>query len=182
MPDPQLVHFASFPRTEPPTKLALEVVKAFIDHSESISTLQLEKGLTSDAVLEVLRPDLTSLGFEVESGKKEDEKIFRPVFFGDNATWSVHYEVDGYHAGERCGIEVEAGRAWMGNAVYKDLIQSLVMVGLDHLILAVPNSYKYSSSGRNTSNPAYQNTRGLLDTLYSHSRFKMPYRTTLIGY
>jgi hypothetical protein len=32
---------------------------------------------------------------------------------------------------------VEAGRAWMGNAIYRDLLQALVMVQVDHLILAV---------------------------------------------
>ncbi len=30
----------------------------------------------------------------------------------------------------------------MGNAVYRDLIQALIMVQVDHLVLAVPNAYK----------------------------------------
>jgi len=30
----------------------------------------------------------------------------------------------------------------MGNAIYRDLIQALVMVQVDHLVLAVSNIYK----------------------------------------
>ena len=42
------------------------------------------------------------------------------------------------------GLEIEAGRAWMGNAIYRDLVQALVMVDLDHLILAVPQARLYA--------------------------------------
>ena len=36
----------------------------------------------------------------------------------------------------------------MGNAVYRDLIQAMVMVDLEHLILGVSMIYKYQSGGR----------------------------------
>jgi hypothetical protein len=41
------------------------------------------------------------------------------------------------------GLEVEGGRGWMGNAVYRDLVQGAVMVGVEHLCLAVSNVYRY---------------------------------------
>ena len=72
--------------------------------------MDLPKGLTSDDVLAVVRPDLVALGFEVEAGKKKEEKIERPVFYGENGVPAVRYEIDAYHAEWRCGMEVEAGR------------------------------------------------------------------------
>jgi hypothetical protein len=93
----------------------------------------LVKGLTSDAVLAVLHPQLEALGFQVEKGKVREQKIERPVFFGENGIPALRYQIDAYHPGWRCGLEVEAGRAWMGNAIHRDLIQALVMVQVDHM-------------------------------------------------
>ena len=45
-------------------------------------------------------------------------------------------------------LEIEADRARLGNAVYCDLIQTLVMVEVDTFVLAVLNTYRYTSSGR----------------------------------
>ncbi|MEQ8533693.1 MAG: hypothetical protein RIB86_17695, partial [Imperialibacter sp.] len=122
------------------------------------------------------------IGFEVESGKRKEDKVFRPVFFGENGQPTVKYEIDGFNHEFKCGIEVEAGRAWMGNAVYRDLIQGLVMVELEHLILVVPQTYKYKSNGKNLISRDYENSKNLIDTIFSHSRFKLPYDLTLIGY
>lgn len=90
--------------------------------------------------------------------------------------------IDGYHAGWRCGLEVEAGRAWMGNAVYRDLVQALVMVDVDHLVLAVPNGYRYQSGGRETVNRDYDLTVGVARALWGHQRVRMPYGLTVVGY
>ena len=103
------------------------VVALFEEHAGEIGTSHLEKGLTSDGVLTVLRPNLIGLGFEVEAGKRTRDKIRRPVFFGENAEPDLQYEVDAWHPEWLAGLEIEAGRAWMGNAVYRDLIQALVM-------------------------------------------------------
>ena len=89
----------------------------------------------------MLRADLVELGFDVEASKRAKDKIKRPVFFGENAQPDLQYEVDAWHPKWRAGLEVEAGRAWMGNAIYRDLIQALVMVDMDHLFLAVPKAY-----------------------------------------
>src|ERR1700750_2649904 len=95
---------------------------------------------------------------------------------------TLQYEVDAYHADWKCGLEVEAGRAWMGNAIYRDLIQALVMVNLDHLILAVPNTYKYLSNGKRCISHDYQNSLAVADAIYGHSRMQMPFGLTVIGY
>ena len=177
-----MVHFVSYPRTEPPPNFVSEVVTVFQAHEEKIGTLTLTKGLTSDAVLAVIRPDLLALGFTIEQSKTSTGKIRRPVYFGENGVPSLAYEIDGFHAEWRCGIEIEAGRGWMGNAVYRDLVQALIMVNVEHLVLAVANTYKYLSSGKAATSRDYQNTIAVADALYGHSRIRMPYGLTVIGY
>lgn len=176
------IRYQAYPQTEPPPKWADALVAVFKNHEDRISTEALKKGLTSDQVLGELRADLVALGFDVEAGKRKDQKIARPVFFGENGEPTLRYEVDAFHDGWLCGLEVEAGRAWMGNAVYRDLIQALVMVNVETLALAVPNSYKYQTGGREVVSSDYANAKSLADTLYGHTRFTLPYRLFLIGY
>lgn len=176
------IRFSTFPRTQTPPEFICDVVDVFERHSDEIGTAQLEKGLTSDQALAVLRADLVSLGFDVEAGKRTEDKIKRPVFFGENAQPDLQYEVDAWHSQWRAGLEVEAGRAWMGNAIYRDLIQALVMVEMDHLLLAVPQSYKYNTGGRATFSRDYENTTSVAQALYGHSRINMPFSLCVIGY
>jgi hypothetical protein len=130
----------------------------------------------------LLRDDFCKLGFKIEAGKAGAHKLKRPVFFGQDGKPSRQYEIDGYHPNWHCGLEIEAGRAWMGNAIYRDLIQAMVMVDLEHLILAVPMAYKYMSGGRVTISKDFENTVSVADALYSHTRIKMPFTLTVIGY
>lgn len=176
------IRFSTFPRTEPPPGFVQEVVATFRDHENEIATEINDKGLKSDDVLNVLGPDLRDLGFQIEASKKKVDKIERPVFFGENGIPTLRYEIDGYHPDWKCGLEVEAGRGWMGNAVYRDLIQAAVMVGIDYLCLAVSNMYKYKSSGRPATSRDYENARQLAEALYGHSRLHLPYNLVLIGY
>jgi hypothetical protein len=176
------IRFMSFPKTEPPPVFASNIVNVFIQHEKQIGTLLLSKGLTSNDVLTVLRSDLVSLGFQVEAGKQKIDKIQRPVFFGENGEPTLKYEIDAYHPEWRCGLEVEAGRAWMGNAIYRDLVQGLVMVHVDTLVIAIPNGYKYKSGGRDVTSSDYSNTVSVAETLFGHSRVRLPYTLVIIGY
>jgi len=177
-----VLRFSTFPRTESPPEFIKEVVSAFELHLGKIGTVNSGKGLTSDKVLAVLRPALSDMGFEVEASKRTEDKIKRPVFFGENAIPELQYEVDAWHRTWKSGLEIEAGRAWMGNAVYRDLIQALVMVELKHLILAVPQEYRYKSGGRVITSRDYEHTVSVARTLYAHSRIVMPYSLCVIGY
>lgn len=150
----------------------------FQRHEDGISTRDRDKGLVSDKVLARLRPDLLDLEFEVESGKQKGQKIDRPVLFGENGKPALRYNVDAWHDVWRAGLEIEAGRAVMGNAVYRDLIQALVMVNMEHLILAVPNLYRYKGG----VSEDYTHTVGVADALYGHSRVQMPFSLCVIGY
>ena len=127
------VRFSTFPRTQTPPRFLAELIAQFEAQTEEIGTIHREKGLTSNEVLAVLQPGLIKLGFEVESGRRTEDKIKCPVFFGENAQPELQYEIDAWHPVWLAGLEIEAGRAWMGNAVYRDLIQALVIVDMEHL-------------------------------------------------
>lgn len=172
------IRYYCYPLSEKPPSFAEEIALAFRAHESDISTEDLDDGLKSDEVLEKVRPDLEDLGFDVETGNRKEEKIHRPVLFGKNGEPKLRYEVDAYNEEWQCGLEVEAGRAWKGNAIYRDLIQAMMMVQVDTLVLAVPNLYKYSSG----TNPAFDKTRSVVETLFNIDRFELPYNLVLLGY
>lgn len=178
----QSIRFKSFPRTEPPPDFIEDVVNVFRQNEHKIGTKELSKGLKSNEVMKILSEDLINVGWKVENGKKKEDIIERPVFFGENGIPELKYQVDGYHEEWNCGLEIEAGRAWMGNAIYRDLIQALVMVQVDHLIIAVSNEYKYKSNNKKMSSPDYNNSILVAEAIYGHSRMKLPYGLTIIGY
>jgi hypothetical protein len=105
------------------------------------------QGLQSDGVLAHVRPGLEALGYRVESGKEKRHRIARPVLFGDQGRPRVNYEVDAVLDSEGVLLEVEAGRAMMGNAVYRDLVRTSLIVGARYLALCVMSEYKYNSAG-----------------------------------
>jgi hypothetical protein len=176
------IRYTCYPLTQPPAHFADTVIEVFRQSEEQLGTMDLQDGLNSDQVLEIIRPGLVSLGFEVESGKRRASKIHRPVLFGENGQPVVRYEIDAYCPLWRCGLEVEAGRAWLGNAVYRDLVVALVMVDVDWLVLAVPNVYRYRSGGRVVESRDYDNATGVASTLFGHSRVRLPYNLMVVGY
>lgn len=180
MSQPSTIRYAMFPRTQPPPAFVADVVEVFRAREDSIGTELLSKGLTSDQVLSVVAPGLAALGFEVE---RAGQNIHRPVFFGENGEPTLRYEIDGYHAGWRCGIEVEAGRALSGgNAFFRDLIQAAVMVDVEVLMIAVPNAYRFNSGGKPAFTRDYEKCREIAEALYGHQRLRLPYQLVLIGY
>ena len=176
------IRFTTFPRTEPPPDFVKQIADVFRSNETRVGTKRLTKGLKSDEVLAALRPELEGLGFEVERGKRQADKIRRPVFYGENGAPTVRYELDAFHTGWKCGLEIEAGRAWLGNAVYRDLILASLMVSVDHFVLAVPNVYRYRSGGRSIVARNYRKTRDLANTIYNHRRLILPYGLTVFGY
>lgn len=182
MPRGGHIRFATYPRTEVPPPFVKDLVGVFRSHEAKISTIALPKGLTSDQVLAVVAGDLAELGFAVETGKSAAQRVERPVFFGEDGVAELNYQIDGFHSDWRCGIEIEAGRAFTSNAIYRDLVQASLMVDLDHLCLAVPLAYKFQSSGRPSVSHDYENAKAIAGAMYSHSRIKMPYRLLVVGY
>ena len=168
------------PRARPPG-WASAVVGVFAAAQADVSSLLLST--TSDTALAALRPGLLELGFEVEAGKKRDEKLRRPVLFGELGHESQAYEVDAFHPELGIALEVEAGRGARGNAVYRDLIQTSLLVDAQHLVLAVQLTYRHQQSGREVTVQSYRDTQNLLNAIYASQRLQLPLEgILLVGY
>jgi hypothetical protein len=137
-------------------------------------------GLTSDNVLAHLRPEL---GYEVKGGKHRAERIRRPVLFGDQGREPVAYEVDAVHDELGILVEVEAGRGARGNAVYRDLVRSSLIVDQRFLVLGVIRNYRHQSGGRPIIVSSYRESKDQLDALYASGRLRLPFEGVLLfGY
>ena len=129
-----------WPRSEKVTADLFNVVEAFKQvHSEISSS---GHNLKSNEVLDLVRPGLTQLGFQVETGKKREDRIRVPVLYGENGRAQKSFEADAFNENLKIVIEVEAGRAVVNNQFLKDVFQAIVMPGVDFLIIAVRNSYR----------------------------------------
>lgn len=138
-------------------------------------------GLKSDEVLSHLVEGLHAMRFVVETGKSTAQKIRRPVLFGEQGAPKLSMDIDAFHDEFGIVLEVEAGRAWNGNAVYRDLIRSSLILDASYLALAVPVGYAPEYAARPI--PAYGNTRGVLEAIYASQRLKLPFAgVLLIGY
>ena len=76
-----------------------------------------------------------------------------------------------------------AGRATMGNAIYRDLIQASLMAHARFLVLAVPVEYRYQSGTRTTREPSYAKTYSVVEAIYGSPRLALPFEgLLLVGY
>ena len=80
-------------------------------------------------------------------------------------------------------IEVEAGRGARGNAVYRDLIRTSLIVDAKYLALGVMQEYRHQSGGRPVSVFSYIDARNQLEAIYASGRLKLPFEGVLLfGY
>jgi hypothetical protein len=174
-----------FPASSAPPAWVAPLVEVFAAHRASIdSAVTHAQRMQSDAVLEVIADDLADgLDYAVERGKKSTGKLHRPVFFGDEGTYLRKYEIDAFDEEDGVALEVEAGRATMGNAIYRDLIQASLMVDARFLALAVPLEYRYKSGGKTMKEPSYAKTYSVVEAIYGSQRLSLPFEgMLLIGY
>lgn len=141
------------------------------------------RDLTSDRVLGCLRPGLVALGYEVEAGKKKADRIRRPVLFGDQGVARVSYEVDAVHDELGVLVEVEAGRGARGNAIYRDLVRSSLIVGARFLALGVMQEYRHMSGGKPVTVRSYGEAKDQLDAIFASGQLGLPFDGVLLfGY
>jgi hypothetical protein len=172
-----------FPAHVPPSAWVEPLIGVFAAHRSDIdSAVAHEQRMESNAVLAELADDLQGqLGFTVETSKKAAGKLPRPVFFGDEGQFLRTYEIDAFQAQHGIALEIEAGRATMGNAIYRDLIQASLMVDARFLALAVPVEYRYGK--KPTKEPSYAKTYSVVEAIYGSSRLSLPFEgLLLIGY
>jgi hypothetical protein len=123
------------------------------------------------------------MGFQVEEGKAAEGQLARPVFFGENDMPSRQYKIDAYEPALRIALEVEAGRAQAGNAIYRDIVQMALLVDVDYAVVAVPLAYRYDNQGRPRPTEPYRHCVSILDAIYGGRRLDLPFTGfLLIGY
>ena len=76
-------------------------------------------------------------------------------------------------------LEIEAGRGAAGNADYRDLIRTSLIVDADYLVLGMMLEYRTGG----TTMRSYDRTRDQLDAIYASERLKLPFTgVLLVGY
>lgn len=172
-----MINWAHFPRSAKPTPLSLKVVQAFEQVLEHIDSTK--HALHSNDVLGHVAPLLAVIGFNVETGKKRDQKVPVPVLYGNNGQIAKAFEADAHHVAEGFVVEIEAGRATINNQFLKDLFQACMMDEVTHLAIAVRNIYKAAGANHND----FERVVTFFDTLYASDRLKLPLKGILvIGY
>lgn len=167
-----------FPRNAKPPAWVHQFVAVVAAREAVVSTAK-ESGLKSDDVLAALAPGLKALDYSVEAGKKKEQKISRPVLFGENGAPRVSYEIDAFHDELGIAVEVEAGRGAANNADYRDIVRTALILDARYLALVMPVDYRTG----NQSVKAYGRTREQLDALYASDRLKLPFGgVLLVGY
>lgn len=173
-----------YPHNQKPPEWVTALVQVVAAAEDPICTEIERQGLTSDAVLAALADGLLSLGYEVESGKTAAGKVRRPVLFGENGSTTVTYEVDAAHDALGIVVEVEAGRGARGNAAYRDIIRTSLILDAKYLVLLMPITYRISTgTARATTVPAYRDARDMLEAIYASRRLPLPFDgVLLVGY
>ena len=168
-----MINWIYYPQSDEPPPIVRGVVGAF----EAV-----EKDITSEGhqyesnqVLEILRPGLETIGFEVETGKKKAEKIYVPVLFGAQGKPAEALEADAFSREHGFVLEVEAGRGVTNNQFLKDLFQACMMHEVTYFGVAVRNLYRRSHD--------YDRMVAFFDTLYASRRLDLPFKGMVaIGY
>lgn len=168
-----MIRYQFFPRSQGITSNIQLVVDCFEQNKDKIKSS--EYNLSSNAVLEVLRPSLEAINYVVESGKSQNQKISIPVLFGYNNNIDKYFNADAVSRDGKIVIEVEAGRAVDNNQFLKDIFQACMMFEVEYLIIAVRNDYRGKDD--------FMKIFTFLETLYISSRLTLPLKgILLIGY
>ncbi|MCH7970266.1 MAG: hypothetical protein IH960_04385 [Chloroflexi bacterium] len=181
MPDyPQWIYY---PIQQRPPQWAIDLIEAVSTTTLSKRGNASKNAGKSDQILQRLMPKLSKLGFQTEDKASKKSRISRPVLFGQQGSATITYEVDGYHPEHRIVLEIEAGRAWMGNAVYRDLVRTSLIADADYLALGVMIEYSYKSKGRDIVSKDFSHTKDLLDAVFSSQKLILPFKGILLfGY
>lgn len=174
-----MIKYQFFPRSRGVTEDIEKIIQCFIKVDNSKGTGHLK----SNEMLDLLRPYLENIGFRVEHGKKENDKIDVPVLFGENNTIDKSFYADALSNDGRIVIEVEAGRAVFNNQFLKDIFQACMMFEVEYLVIAVLNEYHFKVNGNERISHDYEYIRTFLETLYVSNRLQLPLKgILLIGY
>jgi len=169
-----MINWVYFPKSSPPPEFGKSIITVFEDFADSIdSTKSLSQ--PSNAVMARVRPGLESLGFQVEKGKSNEDKVVVPVLFGRKGKILKCFNADAHATSMGWVLEVEAGRAVSNNQFLKDIFQACMMHDVHYLAIAVRNTYRSSDD--------FATVENFLETLYVSGRLVLPLKgILLIGY
>lgn len=167
------LQFQFFPRSRGMNAEMKSIVSCFEQEINNIKSP--EKNLSSNQVLETVRPYLEKIGFTVETGKSKLQKISIPVLFGTNNIIDKSFNADAVSHDGKIVIEVEAGRATENNQFLKDIFQACMMFEVEYLVIVVRNEYR--------GHKDFEIIYTFLETLYLSNRLHLPLKgILLIGY
>ncbi len=168
-----MIQYQLYPRSIGITPEISKIIDAFRAVENDIDSTQ--SSLSSNGVLEKVRPHLERIKFKVEKGKQKTNKIDVPVLFGRNNKVDKMFYADALSEDGRIVIEIEAGRATENNQFLKDIFEACMMYGVDYLVLAVRNVYR--------DHEDFNKVSVFLETLYISNRIHLPLKgILLIGY
>ena len=168
-----MIRYQFFPRSHGATEDIKAVINCFKVVDKDISSDKLK--LSSNEVLEKLRPHLEAIDYDVETGKSKNQKIPVPVLFGYDNEIDKSFNADALSKDGKIVIEVEAGRAVDNNQFLKDIFQACMMFEVEHLVIAVRNDYRGGDD--------FKKVYTFLETLYISSRLHLPLKgILLVGY
>jgi hypothetical protein len=172
-----------YPRNARPPEWTHSFVGLVATAEATISTADRKTGISSDGVLQRLSEGLVALGYAVETGRAKAGKIIRPVLFGENGLPEVSYEIDAFHDQLGVAVEVEAGRGAAGNADYRDIVRTSLILDAKYMVMMLPLRYRTMAGKREHAIPAYDRTRAQLDAIYASERLLLPFKgVLLVGY
>ncbi len=167
------LRFQFFPRSQGISSNIRDVIDCF--EKEIVKIKSPENNLSSNQVLEIVRPHLEALKFIVETGKSKLQKISVPVLFGFDNSIDKSFNADAVSEDGKIVIEVEAGRATENNQFLKDIFQACMMCEVEYLIIVVRNEYR--------GHKDFEIIHTFLETLYISNRLHLPLKgIVLIGY
>ena len=177
-----MIRWTFFPKNQKLTPLGMEIIDVFNDQFENISSKANNERIgignteaNSNNVLEKVSKGLIKIGFDVEVGKKLNEKIKVPVLYGEQGKPQQSFDADAYHKEGRFVLEVEAGRAVTNYQFLKDYFQACVMVDVEYVAIAVRDYYRTQRD--------YETICNFFETLYASGRIKSSLKGVLIiGY
>jgi len=168
-----MINWIFYPKSTRPPLIAQKIVHVFETATDRIDSSNHD--LNSNQVLELLSSGLREIGFQVEKGRKKEDKIHVPVLFGQGGRIQKAFQADGYNADHGVVLEVEAGRGVLNYQFLKDLFEACMMSEVKYEVLAVRNTYK--------KNRDFETVVTFLETLYASNRLRLPLDGVLvIGY
>jgi hypothetical protein len=170
-----MIKWQYFPKSKPLPNHLSDVIKVFTSNYLEIESDTFNH--KSNDVLNILAKELEQIGFKMELGKKDIDKVVVPVLFGLNGKLEKSFDADGFNETTKTVLEIEAGRAVSNYQFLKDLFQACMMHDVDYLIIAVRKTYGSSKQ------QDFKIVTTFFETLFVSGRLTLPLTGILIiGY